>query len=124
MSAASCTPPLELWPGRTSAAGLATDANGQVKTATIATAGAAGTLIGTAATTAAGSLLKLRVEGAAEEGLSRCWRQRHHGPRGTLDQVHTLLGRTPDRWWQRRFPIRRRPASATTRATDAVTSRA
>jgi hypothetical protein len=33
---------------------LVTDANGQVKTATIATGAAAGTLIGTAATTAAG----------------------------------------------------------------------
>lgn len=44
-------------------AGVVTDANGQVKTATIATAAAAGTLIGTALTTAAGSPLKLRVEG-------------------------------------------------------------
>lgn len=45
-------------------AGVVTDANGQVKTATIATAAAAGTLIGTALTTAAGSpTLKLRVQG-------------------------------------------------------------
>lgn len=44
-------------------AGVVTDANGQVKTATIATAAAAGTLIGTALTTAAGSPLKLRVQG-------------------------------------------------------------
>jgi hypothetical protein len=44
-------------------AGVVTDAAGQVKTATIATAAAAGTLIGTAATTAAGSPLKLRVQG-------------------------------------------------------------
>lgn len=36
---------------------------GQVATATIATAAAAGTLIGTALTTAAGSPLKLRVQG-------------------------------------------------------------
>lgn len=47
----------------TAAAGVVTDANGQVKSATIATAAAAGTLIGTAATTAAGSPLKLRVSG-------------------------------------------------------------
>lgn len=44
-------------------AGVVTDANGQVKTATIATASAAGTLIGVALTTAAGSPLKLRVLG-------------------------------------------------------------
>jgi hypothetical protein len=47
----------------TAGAGVVTDANGQVKTATIATAAAAGTLIGTAATTAAGTPLKLRVNG-------------------------------------------------------------
>lgn len=47
----------------TALAGVVTDASGQVKTATIATAAAAGTLIGTAATTAAGSPLKLRVHG-------------------------------------------------------------
>jgi hypothetical protein len=47
----------------TALAGVVTDAAGQVKTATIATAAAAGTLIGTAATTAAGSPLKLRVQG-------------------------------------------------------------
>lgn len=47
----------------TTGAGVVTDANGQVKTATIATAAAAGTLIGTALTTAAGSPLKLRVHG-------------------------------------------------------------
>jgi hypothetical protein len=47
----------------TTGAGIVTDANGQVKTATIATAAAAGTLIGTALTTAAGSPLKLRVDG-------------------------------------------------------------
>jgi hypothetical protein len=44
-------------------AGVVTDTTGQVKTATIATAAAAGTLIGTAVTTAAGSPLKLRVQG-------------------------------------------------------------
>ena len=44
-------------------AGVVTDANGQVKTAVIATAAAAGTLIGTAVSTAAGSPLKLRVHG-------------------------------------------------------------
>lgn len=44
-------------------AGVVSDANGQVKTATIATAAAAGTLIGTAGTTATGSPLKLRVFG-------------------------------------------------------------
>lgn len=44
-------------------AGVVTDANGQVKTATTATAAAAGTLIGTALTTAAGNPLKLRVYG-------------------------------------------------------------
>lgn len=44
-------------------AGVVTDANGQVKTATIATASAAGTLIGQAMTTAAGNPLKLRVLG-------------------------------------------------------------
>lgn len=44
-------------------AGVVSDANGQVKTATIATAAAAATLIGIAATTAAGSPLKLRVQG-------------------------------------------------------------
>lgn len=44
-------------------AGIVTDANGQVKTATIGTAAAAGTLIGQAKTTAAGSPLKLRVLG-------------------------------------------------------------
>lgn len=47
----------------TALAGVVTDAAGQVKTATIATAAAAGTLIGTALTTAAGSPLKLRVQG-------------------------------------------------------------
>jgi hypothetical protein len=44
-------------------AGVVTDAAGQVKTATIATAAAAGTLIGTALTTAAGSPLVLQVQG-------------------------------------------------------------
>jgi predicted transcriptional regulator len=44
-------------------AGVVTDASGQVKTAAIATAAAAATLIGIAATTAAGSPLKLRVQG-------------------------------------------------------------
>lgn len=47
----------------TADAGVVSDANGQVKTATIATAAAAGTLIGHALTTAAGSPLKLRVLG-------------------------------------------------------------
>lgn len=44
-------------------AGVVTDAAGQVKTATLATAAAAGTLIGHALTTAAGTPLKLRVYG-------------------------------------------------------------
>lgn len=47
----------------TALAGVVSDTAGQVKTATIATAAAAATLIGTAATTAAGSPLKLRVHG-------------------------------------------------------------
>jgi len=47
----------------TALAGVVSDAAGQVKTATIATAAAAATLIGIAATTAAGSPLKLRVQG-------------------------------------------------------------
>ena len=48
----------------TALAGVVTDAAGQVKTATIATAAAAGTLIGTALTTAAGSpTLLLQVQG-------------------------------------------------------------
>lgn len=47
----------------TALAGVVTDASGQVKTATIATAAAAGTLIGTAVTTAAGSPLLLQVQG-------------------------------------------------------------
>jgi hypothetical protein len=47
----------------TADAGVVSDANGQVKTATIATAAAAGTLIGTAVTTAAGSPLLVRVDG-------------------------------------------------------------
>lgn len=47
----------------TALAGVVSDASGQVKTATIATAAAAATLIGTAVTTAAGSPLKLRVQG-------------------------------------------------------------
>jgi predicted transcriptional regulator len=44
-------------------AGVVTDASGQVKTSAIAAAAAAATLIGTAVTTAAGSPLKLRVQG-------------------------------------------------------------
>jgi len=47
----------------TALAGVVSDASGQVKTATIATAAAAATLIGVAVTTAAGSPLKLRVQG-------------------------------------------------------------
>ena len=47
----------------TAVAGVVSDAAGQVKTATIATAAAVGTLIGTALTTGAGSPLKLRVQG-------------------------------------------------------------
>lgn len=49
----------------TAGAGVTTDAAGagQVATATIATAAAAGTLIGVAVSTAAGSPLKLRVHG-------------------------------------------------------------
>ena len=58
-----CVHELEASGAITAAAGVVTDANGQVKTATIATAAAAGTLIGTAVTTAAGSPLKLRVHG-------------------------------------------------------------
>ena len=50
--------------GITQGAGVIVDAvAGQVATATIATAAAAGTLIGTALTTASGSPLKLRVQG-------------------------------------------------------------
>jgi hypothetical protein len=59
----NCIHELEASGAITAAAGVVTDANGQVKTATIATAAAAGTLIGTATTTAAGSPLKLRVAG-------------------------------------------------------------
>lgn len=60
----NCVHELEASGAITAGAGVVTDANGQVKTATIATAAAAGTLIGTAATTAAGSpTLKLRVDG-------------------------------------------------------------
>jgi hypothetical protein len=44
-------------------AGVVSDAAGQVKTAVVATAAAAGSLVGTALTTAAGSPLKLRVHG-------------------------------------------------------------
>ncbi len=48
----------------TANAGIVTDAvAGQVKTATVGTAAALGSLIGTAMTTAAGSPLKLRVQG-------------------------------------------------------------
>lgn len=47
----------------TALAGVVTDAAGTVKTAVIATAAAAGTLIGTALTTAAGSPLMLNVQG-------------------------------------------------------------
>jgi hypothetical protein len=48
----------------TALAGVVTDAaGGQVKTAVVATAAAAGTLLGTALTTASGSPLKLRVLG-------------------------------------------------------------
>lgn len=48
----------------TAGAGVVTDATGgQVKTAVVGTAAALGTLIGTALTTAAGSPLKLRVQG-------------------------------------------------------------
>lgn len=44
-------------------AGVVTDATGQVKTAVVATAAAAGTLIGTAVQAAAGSPLKVRTQG-------------------------------------------------------------
>jgi hypothetical protein len=47
----------------TALAGVVTDAAGQVKTATIATAAAAGTLIGTALTTGSGSPVTLQVQG-------------------------------------------------------------
>jgi predicted transcriptional regulator len=47
----------------TALAGVVSDTAGQVKTATIATAAAAATLIGVAVTTAAGSPLVLRVQG-------------------------------------------------------------
>lgn len=44
-------------------AGVVSDANGQVKTATIATAAAAGTLLGVAAAAASGAGSKFRVNG-------------------------------------------------------------
>ena len=47
----------------TALAGVVSDASGQVKTAAIATAAAAATLIGVAVTTAAGSPLVLTVQG-------------------------------------------------------------
>ncbi|MEO3929246.1 capsid cement protein [Micromonosporaceae bacterium B7E4] len=59
----NCVHELEASGAIAALAGVVTDANGQVKTATLATAAAAGTLIGTALTTAAGSPLKLRVGG-------------------------------------------------------------
>lgn len=58
-----CVHVLEASGAITAVAGVVTDANGQVKTATIATAAAAGTLIGRAMTTAAGSPLTLNVIG-------------------------------------------------------------
>jgi hypothetical protein len=58
-----CVHNLEASGAITALAGVVTDAAGQVKTAVIATAAAAGTLIGTALTTAAGSPLTLRVQG-------------------------------------------------------------
>lgn len=58
-----CVHELEASGAITALAGVVTDAAGQVKTAVIATAAAAGSLIGTALTTAAGSPLKLRVQG-------------------------------------------------------------
>lgn len=58
-----CVHHLEASGAITALAGVVTDAAGQVKTATIATAAAAGTLIGTALTTAAGSPLTLQVQG-------------------------------------------------------------
>ena len=58
-----CVHRLEASGAITALAGVVTDAAGQVKTAVIATAAAAGTLIGTALTTAAGSPLVLNVQG-------------------------------------------------------------
>lgn len=54
---------LEASGATTTGAAIVSDANGQVKSATLATAAAAGTLIGLATTTAAGSPLLLRVQG-------------------------------------------------------------
>ena len=60
----NCIHQLEATGAITALAGVVTDTAGQVKTATIATAAAAGTLIGTALTTAAGSpTLILQVQG-------------------------------------------------------------
>lgn len=58
-----CIHELEASGAITQGAGVATDANGQVKSGTLATLAAAGTLVGSAVTTAAGSPLKLRVQG-------------------------------------------------------------
>jgi hypothetical protein len=58
-----CVHELEASAAIAAAAGVVADANGQVKTAAVATAAAAGSLIGTALTTAAGTPLKLRVHG-------------------------------------------------------------
>jgi predicted transcriptional regulator len=58
-----CTHLLEASGAITALAGVVTDANGQVKTATIATAAAAGTLIGHALTTGSGSPVTLQVLG-------------------------------------------------------------
>jgi hypothetical protein len=54
---------LEASGATTTGSAIVSDANGQVKSATLATAAAAGTLIGLATTTAAGSPLLLRVQG-------------------------------------------------------------
>jgi hypothetical protein len=60
-----CVHELEASAAITQGAGIETAANGQVRTATtsLATAAAAGILVGTALTTAAGTPLKLRVHG-------------------------------------------------------------
>ncbi|GGR60949.1 hypothetical protein J2S40_004507 [Nocardioides luteus] len=58
-----CEHELEASAGISAGAGVVTDTGGLVKTATVATAAAAGTLVGVAVTTAAGAPLKLRVHG-------------------------------------------------------------
>jgi hypothetical protein len=59
----NCVHRLEASGAISALAGVVTDAAGQVKTATIATAAAAGTLIGVALTTGSGSPVTLNVQG-------------------------------------------------------------